>query len=122
MQKMLEKPVTAADVRDWFSRHPKMVPAGAEHTVAKSAKGRVHPLARQVFNAKSGKVYSEGTPKAQQPLKFYKIDSLGRRQPRTVMLPVAEIRALAGEVAGQRGRLSPEALQAAGEAYTKRVN
>jgi len=122
MQKMLEKPVTAADVRDWFSRHPKMVPNGAEHTIAKSAKGRVHPKAREVFNTKSGKTYVEGTPKATQALTYFKIDSLGRRQPRKVMLPVAEIRSLAGEAAGARGRLSPEALQAAGEAYTKRVN
>lgn len=114
-------PATAADVRAWFAAHPEHVPAEAAHTVDKSAKGRIHPVAREVFNEHSGQTYNEGTPKT-VPLVFHKIDKIGRRQPRTAMVPIAEVRTLAGKHAGARGRLSEAAMSAAGEAYTQRVN
>lgn len=121
MKKTAHAPATAADVRAWFAAHPKSVPAEAAHTVDVSAKGRIHPKAREVFNAKSGRTYTEGTTKTVQ-VEFYKIDSLGRRQPRKAHLPISEARALAGPFAGERGRLSEKALVFAGEAYTEKFN
>lgn len=114
-------PATAADVRAWFAKNPKSVPAAAAHTVDVSAKGRIHPEAREVFNQKSGRTYEEGTPKTVL-VEFHKIDSLGRRQPRKAHLPISEARTLAGPFAGERGRLSEKALAFAGENYTQKFN
>lgn len=119
--KNTKAPATAADVRAWFAKHPKSVPAEAAHTVDKSAKGRIHPKAREVFNARSGMTYNEGQEKTVQ-VEYHKIDSLGRRQPRKVFLPISEARALAGPFAGERGALSGKALVMAGEQYTAKVN
>jgi len=119
--KTLAKPVTAADVRFWFFQHPKMVPAGTEHTVAMSAKGRIAPAAREVFNKRSGKTYTEGTPEC-EPLSYVKVSASGARLRRVAMLPKAQIRELAGEFAGQRGVLSEAAREAASEAYTALIN
>lgn len=119
--KTLDKPVTAADVRFWFFKHPKMVPAGTEHTVALGARGRIAPEAREVYNKRSGRTYTEGTPEC-MPLDYFKVSKSGARLRRTAMLPKSQVRALAGDVAGQRGVLSPAALRAASEAYTAQVN
>lgn len=119
--KVLTAPATAKDVRNWFAKNPKHVPAEAAHTVDVSAKGRIHPAAREVFNEKSGRTYEEGTPKTVQ-VEFHKIDSIGRRQPRKAFLPISEARALAGPFAGERGNLSQKALAFAGEQFTQRVN
>lgn len=117
----ITRPTTAADVREWFAAHPKMVPAAGAHTVAKSAKGRIHPAAREVFNSESGMTYDEGTG-IHEPLDFIKISKSGARLKRVTMLPRTQIRELAGDVAGKRGRLSPAAREAASKAYTALVN
>lgn len=121
MQKVMDRPVTAADVRDWFARHPKMIPAEAAHTVRTDAKGRIHPAAREVFNSRSGKQYSEGT-EPHEPLDYFKISKSGARLRRTAMLPKSQIRELAGERAGKRGLLSEAARRVASERYTSLVN
>lgn len=117
----LVKPATAADVRFWFFKNPKRIPAGTEHTVAVSAKGRIAPAAREAFNKYSGMTYTEGTPEC-APLDYIKVSASGARLRRTVMLPKAQIRELAGDLAGLRGVLSEEAREAASEAYTLLVN
>lgn len=120
MNKTLTAPATATDVRAWFAENPEKVPAEAAHTVGTAAKGRIHPAARAVFNAESGMTYTEGT-KAHEPLTFHKIDTRGRKQPRKVMLPKSQIRALCGK-GSVRGPLSAADMAKASEVYTKQVN
>lgn len=115
------KPATAADVRFWFFKNPKKVPAGTEHTVAVGARGRIAPEAREVFNSESGMTYSEGTIEHVE-LPYTKVSKSGANLKRVAMLPKTEVRTLAGDLAGKRGRLSAEAIAHASLKYSNLVN
>lgn len=107
-------PATSKDVREYFARNPKKVPAGAEVSVQVSCKGRISQKAIEVFNkdAKShGMKYSEGNPK-HMPL-IYKARN---HRMVTVHLPRAEVRAMAGKD-GKRGPLTKQDLEFAAEVF-----
>lgn len=106
-------PATSVDVREYFARNPKKVPAGAEKSVNKSCKGRIKVNAIDVFNADKshGMRYEEGNVRT-LPLTY----KARNHRKVTVHLPVSEIRALAGKP-GSRGPLGQKAIEAAAEAY-----
>ena len=118
---LVKSTVTAADVRAWFAENPDKVPAEAAHTVSKSAKGRIHPAAREVYNKhnRGSRQYTEGTPKTVAVEYRHKQPS-GRMVKKVANLPYPEARDLAG-VKSARGVLSKDALTRAGEALTKRL-
>lgn len=118
MSKRKVTPAIAKDVRSFFKQHTDLVPEGAEKSLAQGARGRLNPKAVEVFNAQSGMVYAEGN-KAEPTVTIpvTKADANGRSRTRKVEVPVSGARALAGDLAGARGRLSPAALAGAGEAY-----
>jgi hypothetical protein len=119
-------PTTAADVRNYFRTNEAALTAlsaEAQATVRKGARGRLHPEAREAFNAnvKPSKRYAEGTPKT-VPLSYKHVQPSGRKVTKTVALPESKIRALAaaaGVPVGKRGPLSKAAMVAAGENYAK---
>lgn len=118
--KTVHAPATAKDVRAFFAEFPTLVPEAAAHTVDRSAKGRIHPQAREVFNECSGRTYSEGTPRT-VALPHFKISKTGARLKRTSHVPVSEVRALVGK-GNIRGPLSKAELSLASEKYTEIVN
>ena len=109
----MSKIAVAQDVRQWYADNPNEIPEGAEKSVALSCKGRIKPVAIAHFNKKSGMKYQEGNTKV-VPLTF-KHPSTGRT--RKAEVPLTQVRALAGDLAGKRGYLSEAALAKAAERY-----
>lgn len=105
-------PATSKQVRQWFDKHPKQVPAGAEVSVRVSCKGRIKPTAIEVYN-KHNKTqpYTEGS-EATMPLTY----KAKNHREVTVHLPKSQVRALAGKT-GSRGPLSAADLDFAAEMF-----
>jgi hypothetical protein len=117
------RPVTASDVREHFRNDQAAFDAlseAAQNTVAKGARGRLHPEAREAFNKgrKPSEQYGEGAPRTIALTYKHVTKSAPKGRNKTVHIPEAEARALAGEVAGKRGPLSKAALVAAAEALS----
>lgn len=106
-----KKNVSAAVVRDWVRANPEGLPPVGK-------RGRLHPEQVTAFHkANPGQRYEVG--KRDVPTITVTVpgtDKNGKSRPRKRTLPVSEVRTLAGEAAGERGRLSPEALTKAAEA------
>lgn len=116
----ISSPVTAREVRAWFAENPQHVPAEAAHTLGKSAKGRIHPVAREVYNKHNRyRQYTEGTPKT-FALPYRHTQPSGRKVTKVAHLPYSQVRDLAG-VKSARGVLSKSALAKAGEVYAQRI-
>lgn len=111
-------PATAKTVRAFFRQNPDLVPEGAEKFLNEKARGRMPRVVSEIFAEKSGMVYAEGNTET-VTLTYRHTQPSGRTVKKTVDLPLAEVRRLAGDKAGKRGRLSAAALEAAGEAYPK---
>jgi len=110
-------PATSQDVRQYFAKHPKKIPAGAEKSVQVSCKGRVKPNAIDVFNKDAkihGMKYVEGNTKA--VALSYKARN---NRVVTVHLPMHEVRSLAGK-SGVKGPLSAADRERAIEALLSR--
>jgi len=108
------KTVSAARVREWFaSAKPEGVPTPG-------SRGRLHPETVKAFHAANPREkYVLGTKdESTVAVKVSKNTKAGKARSRTVQVPVAEARRLAGESAGKRGRLSAEALTAVGAALS----
>lgn len=118
---LVKSTVTAADVRAWFAENPDKVPAEAAHTLHKSAKGRIHPLGREVYNKhnRGNKAYTEGTPKT-VAVEYRHVQPSGKKVKKVAHLPYSQARELAG-VKSARGVLSKDALAKASEELTKRL-
>lgn len=116
--KTMQAPATAKDVRQFFAAFPELVPTEAAHTVDVSAKGRIHPAAREVFNECSGREYTEGT-KSHAVLPYTKVSKSGARLKREAMIPKADIIRLSGRPVSKRGPLSKAELSAAADNYAK---
>lgn len=123
------KVVNSSAVRQFFTDNPGLVPEG-DKTVGTPPeigfRGRVSAKAKQIFAEKNpNTVFAEGksAPKnaATQTLTYQHRQPSGRTVKKTVDLPLSEIRSLAGDAAATRGRLTPAALEAAGNAYAKQV-
>lgn len=122
---LASRPVTAGEVRSYFQGNEDAFNAlseAAQHTVRKGSRGRIHPEARESFNKgrKPSEQYREGAPRT-VALTYKRVTSSGSRN-KTVHVPEAQARTLAGEVAGERGPLSKAARAAAGEALAERLN
>ena len=85
-------------------------------------RGRLHPAAVEAFLAQTpGVSYEEKavTDEKMVEVPRVKVDAKGRkRNLKPVVLPISEVRALAG-VSGKRGRLSKEHIATAGAALLK---
>lgn len=119
--------VTATDVREFFKDNPKMVPAN-DKTVGRAPsehRGRLSPAAQEVFERETGRKYvapSAGGPvKGAVDLKVSYTQPSGRSTSKTVSLTVKEIRALAGDKAKAKGRLTSDAIEAAQTALGERL-
>lgn len=112
-------PATAKQVREFFKVHTDLIPEG-DASLGATARGRLSPAAREVFNEKSGQTYAEGNrSEVTVTLVVPRVDAKGRKRNLKVAVPVSGARALAGDVAGKAGRLSAKALEAAAEAYAE---
>jgi hypothetical protein len=108
-------PASANEVRQFFADNPKHVPAG-DKTVGKKPgehRGKLSVPAREVFEKQTGKTYVSGTRNDLVALTFSYTQPSGRKATKTESLTVAEVRALAGEAAKAKGRLTDEAMEAA---------
>lgn len=107
-------PVSASAVRAWFSE------AQPEGVRAPGSRGRLHPETVEAFEkANPGKTYVLGTQDASKvTLTVTGTNKRGHKTSRKVEVPVSEARALAGEAAGRKGRLSEAAVAAASEALS----
>lgn len=106
-------PATSKDVRAYFARKPKSIPAGAEKSVQVNQRGRIKPSAVEVFNADKshGMHYVEGNePHMELPW------VAGNHRKCVALLPKSEVRALAGK-SGSRGPLSQADLDFAAEVF-----
>lgn len=112
--------VPASEVRAFLKANPSLVTDAARASV--NGRGRLHPEAREAFNTspenKGKREYAEGNP-ATMTLTYPATGPKGRRVTRKALLPKDTVRALAGDLAGQRGPLSKAAITAAAEAYAK---
>ena len=107
--------VSANAIRAWFAEHPEHVPDGAK-SVGPTARGRLSAEVVEVYlKHNKGKTYAEKSPAESKSVTIPVPDSKGRNRPKTVTFETA--RALAGDLAGKRGKLSAKALTAAGKAY-----
>lgn len=110
------KTATPADVRTFLTANPDLIPEGS--TVGD--RGRLSQAVKDVYVAhhpdteivKAPTVVQKNVTKT---LTYTHIQPSGKKVKKTVDLPVAEIRALAG--AKPVGRLSAAAMEKAGEAY-----
>jgi hypothetical protein len=113
------KPVGADTVREWAVTPEGTAALNAAEARFPGKRGRLHPSTVEVFHAENPKSrYVVGTASQSVPTVTVVIpgtDKNGRNRPRKRVLPVSEVRALAG-VEAQRGRLPQEALTKAGEA------
>ena len=126
---LASQPVTAAQVRAHFQDEGNAdalaaLSEGAQHTVVKGSRGRIHPDARAAFNEgrKPSEQYREGAPRTVALTYRHVTASAPKGRNKRVFVPEAEARTLAGEVAGERGPLSKAAREAAGEALAALVN
>lgn len=105
-------PATSKDVRVFFEKNPTLIPEGAETSVRVSCKGRISTKAVEVYNKHNkSRPYSEGNV-AHMPLTY----KAKNHREVTVMLPKAQVRALAGKP-GSRGPLSKADLDFAAEVF-----
>lgn len=117
-------PATASEVRDFvlpltLSGEVALSTAAAHNL---TSRGRLHPEVVEAHNSRVTRArrYVEGA-KRTITLDYKRVTASGSRT-KTAALPEAEVRALAGALAGKRGPLSAKALAAASEAYAAKVN
>lgn len=106
-------PVPAKVVRDFFKSNPTLVPSEAVTSLREKQRGRIHPTAREAFNAaneSNGVVYVEGNQKGLVVEFTYRQPS-GRKAKASEFVSNADLRGLAGDLAGKRGRLSAAAME-----------
>jgi hypothetical protein len=108
-------PVPAKAVRSFFAENPTLVPDAALVSLRPGQRGRLHPDAVAVFNernAEQGVEYVTGNVPGSMVTFTYTQPS-GRKAKATEFVADSDLRALAGDLAGERGRLSAAATEAA---------
>lgn len=90
------------------------VAAVREHYGLPKTRGRIAKSVIADYEKETGhKVETGFKPEAKVTLRVTKVDSKGHKRTRKVEKSLAEVRALAGEVAGKRGKPSAKAIAAA---------
>lgn len=107
---MAARKVAGADAVRAFGREKGMTGAWTNEVT----RGRVPKAAIEAFEAETGMRYVPGHREVTKvTLKPSKVDSKGVRRRRPVQKTLAEVRALAGDAAGSRGKPSAKAIAAA---------
>ncbi len=121
MSKSLKSvPLTTSEVRAYFAENPTKIPAGAEKCVRVGNKGRVSPAAVAVVEKATGRKFGEGASvKNLVTVEYVKPNARGAKIRKSVLLPISEVRTLAGVPTNQKGRPTKDMFQKAGEALAK---
>lgn len=101
--------VAASVVREWAVANLDKIADDGHKCLSDNARGRLHPEVVTAFNrSHRTKQYGVGT-KVEKTVKVLVSPdaSEGRKTPRTVTMPISEVRSLAG-VEGRRGRISKQ--------------
>lgn len=113
-------PLTTSEVRAFFAENPTLIPEGSEKCVRVGNKGRVSPAAVKVAEKATGRKFGEGsTVKNLVSVEYVKPNARGAKVRKTALLPLAEVRALAGVPANAKGRPTKAMFAKAGEALAK---
>lgn len=121
MSKSLKSvPLTTSEVRAFYAENPTLIPEGAEKCVRVGNKGRVSPAAVKVVEKATGRKFGEGASvKNLVTVEYIKPNAKGAKIRKSVLLPITEVRALAGVPSAQKGRPSKAMFAKAGEALAK---